>query len=138
MPVTRVSELMVLPGFGAERFARLKPFVSALPVGTPLNVCTAPGIVLDSLSDETREYSLNPDDMLKRREDACFPTLEALRGSLGDEKYNELKNSLTESSAYFRATVWVTIGTTQFTLYSLLARGGAGSVRPALRSFGSE
>jgi general secretion pathway protein K len=138
MPVTRVSELMVLPGFGAERFARLKPYVSALPVGTPLNVCTAPGIVLDSLSDETREYSLNPDDMLKRREDACFPTLEALRGSLGDEKYNELKNSLTESSAYFRATVWVTIGTTQFTLYSLLARGGAGSVRPALRSFGSE
>jgi general secretion pathway protein K len=138
MPVTRVSELMVLPGFGAERFARLKPFVSALPVGTPLNVCTAPGIVLDSLSDETREFSLNPDDLGRRRKDACFPSLEDLRGSLGDAKYNELKNSLTESSAYFRATVWVTIGTTQFTLYSLLARGGAGSVRPALRSFGSE
>jgi hypothetical protein len=34
--------------------------------------------------------------------------------------------------------VWVTIGTTQFTLYSLLARGGNGLVRPALRSFGSE
>jgi general secretion pathway protein K len=138
MPITRVSELMVLPGFGAQRFARLKPFVSALPVGTPLNVCTAPGIVLDSLSDESREFSLNPDDLAKRRKDACFPTLEDLRGSLGDEKYNQLKKSLTESSAYFRATVWVTIGTTQFTLYSLLARGGAGSVRPALRSFGSE
>jgi general secretion pathway protein K len=138
MPVTRVSELMVLPGFGAERFARLKPFVSALPVGTPLNVCTAPGIVLDSLSDDTREFSLNPDDLAKRRKDACFPTLEDLRGSLGDEQFNQLKKSLTESSAYFRATVWVTIGTTQFTLYSLLARGGAGSVRPALRSFGSE
>jgi general secretion pathway protein K len=138
MPVTRVSELMVLPGFGAQRFARLKPFVSALPVGTPLNVCTAPGIVLDSLSDDTREFSLNPDDLAKRRKDACFPTLEDLRGSLGDEQYNQLKESLTESSAYFRATVWVTIGTTQFTLYSLLARGGAGSVRPALRSFGSE
>ena len=138
MPVTRVSELMVLPGFGAQRFARLKPFVSALPVGTPLNVCTAPGIVLDSLSDDTREFSLNPDDLVKRRKDACFPTLEDLRGSLGDEQFNQLKESLTESSAYFRATVWVTIGTTQFTLYSLLARGGAGSVRPALRSFGSE
>jgi len=138
MPVTRVSELMVLPGFGAQRFARLKPFVSALPVGTPLNVCTAPGIVLDALSDDTREFSLNPDDLVKRRKDACFPTLEDLRGSLGDEQFNQLKKSLTDSSAYFRATVWVTIGTTQFTLYSLLARGGAGSVRPALRSFGSE
>jgi hypothetical protein len=39
---------------------------------------------------------------------------------------------------FFRSTVWVTIGTTQFTLYTLLARGGGGSVRPALRSFGSE
>ena len=138
MPITRVSELMVLPGFGAERFARLKPFVSALPVGTPLNVCTAPGVVLDALSDDTREFSLNPDDLVKRRKDACFPTLEDVRGSLGDEQFNQLKKSLTDSSAYFRATVWVTIGTTQFTLYSLLARGGAGSVRPALRSFGSE
>jgi len=138
MPITRVSELLVLPGFGPERYAKLKPFVSALPVGTPLNVCTAPGVVLDSLSEDAREFSLNPEDLGNRRKNACFPTLEDLRGSLGDAAYMELKNSLTESSAYFRATVWVTIGTTQFTLYSLLARGGAGSVRPALRSFGSE
>ncbi len=138
MPVTRVSELLVLPGFGAERYARLKPFVSALPVGTALNVCTAPGVVLDALSEDAREYSLNPEDLAKRRQSACFPTLEELRGSLGDAAFNELQDSLTESSAYFRATVWVTIGTTQFTLYSLLARGGAGTIRPALRSFGSE
>jgi len=138
MPITRVSELLVLPDFGAERYARLRPYVSALPVGTPLNVCTAPGVVLDALSEDAREFSLNPDDLLKRRENACFPTLEELRGSLGDAAYAELQDSLTESSAYFRATVWVTIGTTQFTLYSLLARGGAGTVRPALRSFGSE
>jgi len=138
MPITRVSELMVLPGFGAERYARIKPYLSALPVGTPINVCTAPGVVLDSLSDDSREFSLNPEDLAKRRKDACFPTLEDLRGALGDETYNQVKNSLAESSNYFRATVWVTIGTTQFTLYSLLARGGGGSVRPALRSFGSD
>jgi len=48
------------------------------------------------------------------------------------------KNSLTESSSYFRATVWVTIGTTQFTLYSLARARRAGSIRPVLRSFGSE
>ena len=138
MPITRVSELMVLPGFGADRFRRLRPYVSALPVGTALNVCTAPGIVLDSLSAEAREFSLNPEDLAKRRKDVCFPTLDELRGSLGDAAYNELKDSLTDSSGYFRATVWVTIGTTQFTLYSLLARGGAGSIRPVLRSFGSE
>jgi len=137
MPVTRVSELMVLPGFGAERYARVRPYLAALPVGTQLNVCTAPGIVLDALSEGSREFGLNPQDLANRRKDACFPTLDDLRGALGDAPFNELKNSLTESSSYFRATVWVTIGTTQFTLYSLLARGPAG-VRPALRSFGSE
>ena len=137
MPVTRVSELMVLPGFGAERYAKVRPYLSALPVGTPLNVCTAPGIVLDALSEGSREFGLNPDDLANRRKDACFPSLEDLRGALGDAAYDEVKNSLTESSSYFRATVWVTIGTTQFTLYSLLARSG-GQIRPTLRSFGSD
>ena len=42
-----------------------------------------------------------------------------------------------QTSSYFRSTIWVTIGTTQFTLYSLLARGGTGPVRPILRSFGT-
>jgi general secretion pathway protein K len=137
MPVTRVSELMVLPGFGAERYARVRPFLAALPVGTKLNVCTAPGVVLDSLSEGTSEFGIDPKNLEARRKDACFPTLEDLRGALGDAAFNELQNSLTESSNYFRATAWVTIGTAEFTLYSLLARS-AGSVRPVLRSFGSE
>jgi len=138
MPVTRVSEIMVLPEFGAERYSKLKPYVTALPVGTPLNVCTASGIVLDALSENAREFGLNPQDLGNRRKDACFPTLDDLRGSLGSEAYDKLKNSLTESSSFFRATVWVTIGTTDFTLYSLLARGDGGAVRPYLRSFGTE
>jgi general secretion pathway protein K len=138
MPITRASELMVLNGFGAERYARLAPYVTALPVGTKLNVCTAPGIVLDALTEGVREFGLNPEDLAKRRTDACFPTLNELQGALGDEEYNKVKDSLTESSNYFRANVWVTIGTTQFTLYSLLARGTQGPVRTILRSFGSD
>ncbi len=138
MPITRASELMVLPEFGAERFLRLQPYITALPVGTPLNVCTAPGIVLDSLSATQRQFSLNPEDLAQRRKAICFPTLEDLRGTLGQADYDLIKDTLSESSTYFRATVWVTIGTTQFTLYSLLARGGAGTVRPVLRSFGAE
>ena len=56
----------------------------------------------------------------------AFPTLDDLHGSLGDADYDKVKNSLTESSSYFGATVWVTIGTTDFTLYSLLVRGQGG------------
>ena len=138
MPITRASELMVLPEFGADRFRRLQPYITALPVGTRLNVCTAPGIVLDSLSESQRQFSLDPEDLAKRRMEACFPTLDDLRGTLDQAEYEQIKDTLSESSSYFRTTVWVTIGTTQFTLYSLLARGGAGTVRPVLRSFGAE
>ena len=138
MPITRASELMVLPEFGADRFRRLQPYITALPVGTRLNVCTAPGIVLDSLSESQRQFSLDPEDLAKRRMEACFPTLDELRGTLDQAEYEQIKDTLSESSSYFRTTVWVTIGTTQFTLYSLLARGGAGTVRPVLRSFGAE
>ncbi|NJD31933.1 MAG: hypothetical protein FIB04_08610 [Gammaproteobacteria bacterium] len=138
MPITRASEIMALPGFGAARYAKLKPYITALPVGTPLNVCTASGIVLDSLSENTHEFGLNPQDLANRRKEGCFPTLQDLRGSLGEANFSKLQDSLTESSKFFGATVWVTIGTTDFTLYSLLARGGNGPVRPYLRSFGTE
>jgi general secretion pathway protein K len=138
MPITRASELMVLPEFGAERFRRLQPYVTALPVGSKLNVCTASGIVLDSLSETQRQFSLNPPDLAQRRKDMCFPTMQELQASIGQADYDQIRDTLSESSTYFRATVWVTIGTTQFTLYSLLARGGGGTVRPVLRSFGAE
>jgi general secretion pathway protein K len=138
MPITRTSELLVLPEFGVDRYRRLQPYVTALPAGTRLNVCTAPGVVLDSLSENQRQFSLNPQDLATRRKDGCFPTLEDLRGTLDAARYDQVKDTIGESSSYFRATVWVTIGTTQFTLYSLLARGGAGSIKPLLRSFGAE
>jgi general secretion pathway protein K len=138
MPITRASELLSMPGFGAERYAKLKPYVTALPVGTKLNVCTAPGIVLDALVENVREFGLSPDDLAKRRLNGCFPSLNDLRGAFGDAEYNKVKDSLAESSNFFGATVWVTIGTTDFTLYSLLVRGQGGLVRPQLRSFGTE
>jgi general secretion pathway protein K len=43
-----------------------------------------------------------------------------------------------ETSDYFLATIWVTLGTHRFTLYSLLYRtGGNNQVRPILRSYGT-
>jgi general secretion pathway protein K len=139
MTITRASELMVLDGFGAERYAKLAPHVTALPRGTPLNVCTASGVVLDSLKENVREFSLSPEDLAKRRAERCFPDLNDMQGWIADPaEWSEKQNLLTESSKWFRANVWVTIGTTQFTLYSLLLRADQGPVRTILRSFGSD
>jgi len=135
MPITRASELMTLPNFGVERYRKIAPYVTALPVGTKLNVCTAPGIVLDSLSETERNFSLmNAKDMADRRKEGCYPGISGLP-AITD---TEIRNSLSEETSWFRATIWVTIGTTQFTMYSLLNRGQGNLVRPVLRSFGAE
>jgi general secretion pathway protein K len=139
MPITRVSEILYLPGFGAERYAKVKPYLSALPFGTTLNVCTASGPVLDSLLEGQVQFSLNPNYLAEqRRSVGCFPTLNDMKGAMGQAAFDKVRTSLAETTSYFGATVWVTIGTTEFTLYSLLARGGTGPVRPVLRSFGTE
>lgn len=138
MPVTRISEILQLPGFTPDRYAKIKPYLAALPVGSKINVCTASGVVLDALSEAERQFSLNGDYLVEQRKAVgCFPKLTDLQATLGQTEYNKVKNSLAETSSYFQATVWVTIGTTEFTLYSLLARGGTGPIRPVLRSFGT-
>ena len=77
--------------------------------------------------------------------DQCFPTkTDYLNGIENGPKKIALEKRITDSSDYFRATVWVSIGTSEFTLYSLLQRGGSanpnggGTVRPILRSIGTE
>jgi type II secretory pathway component PulK len=41
-PMMSASELMNLPGFGADRYRKIAPYVTALPGFTKINVCTAP------------------------------------------------------------------------------------------------
>jgi general secretion pathway protein K len=141
LPITRVSELLALPEFGIERYRRLEPFVTALPLGTPINLCTAPAEVLDSLTEGGTEYTLARDNMSDLRKQRCFPSLQdfdAKIRSLDADQQQAFRDTIGETSAYFRSTIWVTIGTTQFTLYSLLYRpNGTNLVRPILRSSGT-
>jgi general secretion pathway protein K len=137
-PITTVSELLALPEFGQERFQRLRPFVSALPVGTKLNVCTAPGIVIDALSDGTREFGTDPEGLARQREERCFPTLDDLRAAFGEDVFQRVQEQVSESSSYFRVTAVVSIGSTQLSLYSLLHRESSGASRPVMRSLGSD
>jgi general secretion pathway protein K len=141
MPITRASELLALAGFGLERYQKLEPFVTALPIGTSINVCTAPPEVLDALLAGQRQFTLARDNMLETRKQRCFPTLQEFQQQgLSAAQKQELTDNkvIAETSSFFRATIWVTIGTTRFTLYSLLYRAnGSNLVRPYLRSFGT-
>lgn len=142
MPMTRVSELLALPGFGIERYRRLAPHVTALPSNvTMINLCTASPYVLDSMSDQTN-YTLSIESFTKARQNGCVPDKRTFNDELNSATINAIakayyKKNIGESSNYFEANVWITIGTTQFTLYSLLYRSQTNTVGPLLRSFGT-
>lgn len=141
LPITRSSELLSLPAFGLDRYRKIEPYVTALPIGTALNVCTAPGIVLDSLATNTTEYSRDGNTLDKERESGCFPTLQLLDRTLGqDQSYQQIKaksNALSESSSYFQANILITLGTTELAMYSTLDRSASGRTRVIQRSFGT-
>lgn len=141
MPITRVSELLSIAEFGPERYKRLEPFVTALPVGTRINLCTAPPEVLDALIDGQTEYTLARENTAELRKQRCFPDRRDFQqrlSGLSVQQKETLEAMIDEKSAWFRATIWVTIGTTRYTLYSLLYRNeGTNLVRPILRSAGT-
>jgi general secretion pathway protein K len=141
MPITRTSELLAMKEFGLARYRKLEPLVSALPPGTKINICTAPGIVLDSFSfvRQQQSFSTSAQSLAQQRTKNCFPDPETFKTQiLGDPKEQKhFTETAVTNSEFFRSTVVVTIGTNQFTLYSLLRRDTKGQVRAQLRSFGT-
>jgi general secretion pathway protein K len=133
-PMMSPTELMNMPGFGADRYRKIAPYVTALPsANTPINVCTASAPVLESLAPNLGEYN-NPQLLASNRKSGCFPdpaTLTTIMAGKGPPA-----TFYSDKSSYFRLTTRVTLGTTEFTLYSLLKRDG-GKVTPLLRSFGT-
>jgi general secretion pathway protein K len=133
-PVSSISELLALPGFGRDRYNRLAPYIAALPPGTPINICTASGVLLDAMSGKT-EYSLDPASLAKSRQDnGCFPTSAAFQNSLAGQKNPPVFGT---ASQYYRLRTTITIGTARFNLYSLLTFDGT-KLRSILRTFGTE
>ncbi len=140
LPITSVSELEQLPGFGRERYLRLLPHVTALPPSArAVNVCTATGPVLDSiyaLSEKDTSYEefsrMPPEELAKARTSGCFPRL----ANFPNEE--KLKMRVGETTSFFQLRTWVRIGPARFALYSLMYRDGSGTARPIVRTFGTE
>jgi type II secretory pathway component PulK len=73
----------------------------------------------------------------KRRESGCFPTHAEFLATMTAQQATSVVKRITDRSQYFRLRTYITIGTTRFTLYSLIQRDG-GQIRPILRTFGTE
>lgn len=142
-PISSISELLAMPGFGRDNYLKLAPYVVALPQDAKLNVCTASGLVLDAMTataanaEGRQEYGSTANVLDKGRQSACFPTKDVFLGTLPPGDADVVRNRLEQKSKYFRLTSIVSVGNTQFALYSLLYRNGA-QVRPIMRSFSSD
>lgn len=163
--ITSITELLALPGFGHDRYAKLAPYITALPPDVKINVCTASGLVLDAYLRGTHEFGTDPEGLAKDRAQAngCFPTLSeyqtaynqanpvtptqqtttALVGQIPGQGQTVpgppaqgLAAHFQATSSYFRLTSHITIGSTEFMIYSVLHQDQSqGTVRPILRTY---
>ncbi len=132
--VATTTEMLALPGMTREEFERIRPYVAALPVGTTINLCTAKAPVLAALIEGGTNFG-DAELLATNRKGGCFPTKDDLRN---DPSWNAIKDVVEQKSDWFRAVTAVRIGTSEFTLYSLIERNGPTAIRTVLRSTGTE
>ncbi len=118
--MTSVSELRMVKGMTPALYAKLAPYVTALPEKTLININNAPIPVIMSLSPTISLEAAKALDAIRKQ--APFPSLEAL-ASLPIVKNNPIaQNNLTVTSSYFIVQTNVTMGNQSIRLYSLLMR----------------
>ncbi|HEY4751092.1 MAG TPA: hypothetical protein VIH60_11955, partial [Steroidobacteraceae bacterium] len=86
------------------------------------------------------EWSNSPAVLTNARKTGCFPdvtTFNHVATSYGPNALALMGSRIDTKSNYFQLTTHVTLGTTEFTLYSLLYRTAGGKITPLLRTFGT-
>ncbi len=138
--ITHTSELLALPGFGAENYKLIAPFVTALPADVQMNNCTASGALIDLNNNDpsaTSQWENVPLDVNRKK--GCSPLKTELQAGFGDPNRWPLADPrYNEKSSWFRLRTNIRIGTAEFVLYSVLFREPSNRVRTFQRSFGSE
>jgi general secretion pathway protein K len=131
--ITSPSELMAVAGFDKEKYQRLAPYVTALPIGTKLNVNTASAVLLASLSDDIDLATAQ--SLVEQRNNAEFPDIDKTFEGLVEPAVLKTIDGVSE---HFLLTATVTLGTNQLTMRSVLQRDASGLTRALFRSLGVE
>lgn len=130
--LSSANELSAIDGIDKASLDILMPHIVALPGHTGINVNTATGPVLQSLSED-----ISPGDverLLAERGDTGFADI---NGTFSPLVPPDMLNQLEESTSFFQLKLVVRIDTVRITYYSLLERGPRGDVTPILRSLGT-
>lgn len=129
-----VSELRLVLGLSEAQYLRLRPHVSALPPGTPLNINSASALLLSTLSDELTATQL--DALIRDRGQNGYSSVvdffahPALEGLLLE------KQGLAVRSKYFEVRSDVQLEQRRRVLVSILQRQPDGRIGVLQRDLG--
>ena len=119
-PLLSVDELYRVRGFNRANIERLRPYVTALPERSAINVNTAPREILAALLPDLAETDIST--VLENRKHAFFKSKQDFRArlpkpslALRDEQYDV-------ASRYFLVAVQVHSGNAESAMVALLAR----------------
>ena len=135
-PMSSPSELRMVKGMTPEAYEKLFPFVTALPVPTPVNVNTAPARVLMTVAEGITES--DAEAIVSDRGEEGFETINGFleHPSLAGLKVGE--EAVAISSEWFAVHSQADIGRGRAQLYSVLHRSASGQVKVVLRSRGGQ
>jgi general secretion pathway protein K len=122
-PLVRAGEVAAVRGFDDATVARVLPYVTALPAGTPLNVNTAPAPVLAAALPRVSAEVLAR--LAAERVDRPFINIADFRNRLPPEVAMS-ENAFSVSSNFFIVTVRARQGEAVAQARALLKRGPAG------------
>lgn len=114
-----VSELLLIKGMTPKLYARLEPYVTALPDKTQININSAPIPVIMSFSPAIKLDMAKAFDAFRHQ--SPLTNLDML-GNFPDIKNSPMSSNLTLISDYFLVQTHVTIGSQHITLNTLMMR----------------
>ena len=121
-PMLQIEELYSVKGFDAATVTKLKPFITALPERTRININTAPEEVLAAALPKLDKAAMG--ELIKRRMTQPFNTFDGEKGmgAYLKDAAPAANQFLDFNSGYFSVTLGVTTGGTQLRLSALMQR----------------
>ncbi len=123
-----ISELLLVKGMDREMYEKLKPFITALPVATSLNINTISAEIYKTIKD-----SPGSDKFIDEREKDPFTSLEDYKKRMSHELP---KKGMSVSSEYFQASGQVSIGEKTIFVNTLIHRDNKGATTIISRQLG--
>ena len=119
-PLAQIEELLRIKGFDARAFARLAPYVTALPGRTPVNANTAPEEVLAALLPEMSGEEVRK--LIAVRSAKPFANMEDFKSRAKGARPETLQSAFDVKTAYFLAEVSVSAEGVETLTEALLGR----------------